>query len=103
MSPKVSFNRLADLFEPESPVPTGLLKEAVAVDFKSKAMIGVPDAQLRISFSPDSGDDILIRRIDPENALGYSVYASEEEYFDHLQSELYEPTEEDVLGGLGEQ
>ena len=102
MSPKVNFTPIEELFSPEGPVPPGLLKEAVIRDFKDKALIGVPDAELRISFSPPEGDDILIRRIDPENALGYSVYASEEEYFDHLQAELYEPTEEDILGGLGE-
>lgn len=102
MSPKLSIEPLSNLFEPDSPVPKELMKEAVVKDFKETALIGVPEANLRITFSPSEGDDILIHRIDPENALGYSVYASENDYFNHLQAELYEPSEEDVLGGLGE-
>lgn len=96
--PSIGFSRLQDLFERDAAIPSELIKEAVVSDFKDKELIGVPDVQLRISFSPQDGDDILIRRLDPENALGYSVYTDEEDYFNHLQAELYEPTEEDVLG-----
>jgi hypothetical protein len=98
--PKVNFTPIESLFREEGPVPPRLMKDSIVQDFKDKELIGVPDAELRISFPLQDGDDILIHRIDPENALGYSVYASEEDYFNHLQAELYEPTDEEILGGL---
>lgn len=91
---------LESLFEEGPPITKDLLKDSVVADFKQKELTGIPETQLRINFSPESGDDILIHRIDPENALGYSVHASEEDYFNHLSASLYEPTEEDILGGL---
>ena len=96
--PRVTLTRLQNLFEPDVAVPKDLLKEAVVKDFKNKELIGVPDTTLRITFSSPEGSDILIQKLDPENALGYSVYTDEEDYFNHLQAELYEPTEEDILG-----
>jgi hypothetical protein len=102
MALNVRFEPLEVLFDSEGPVPRGLLKQSVLEDFKSKNLVGIPDAQLGISFSENDPDGILISRIDPENALGYSVYASEKDYFDRLSMELYEPSEEDIQGGLGE-
>jgi len=100
--PSVSFEPLHELFEEDSPVPKELMKSDVVSDLRMKSFAGVPDASLRINFSGSEGDDILIHRVDPENALGYSVYASEKDYFDRLSAELYEPSEEDIQGGLGE-
>lgn len=99
--PRIEFEPLQNLFESDSAVPKELMKKQVVEDFKQTELIGVPDSCLEISFSPGEGDDILIRRVDPENALGYSVYPSEEDYFDHLSASLYQPTDEEILGGTG--
>jgi hypothetical protein len=93
---------IESLFELDSAVPKDLIKKHVAEDFKSKDLIGIPEAHLSITFSPDEDSDILIRRVDPENALGYSVFDSSSDYFNHLQNELYEPTDEEVLENLSE-
>ena len=102
MALSVTLSPLVSLFDEKNPVQKELLKEHVVDNFKQTNLIGVPDALVRINFNPEEGDDILIHRIDPENALGYSVHASEEDYFNHLSQSLYEPTEEDILGGLND-
>lgn len=100
MSPRLEFEPLVGLFEDDAPIPEGLLKHHVAEHFKLTHLTGVPDASLEITFYPSEGDDILIKRVDPEKALGYSVYAGEQDYFDRLSQELHIPTEEEVLGGI---
>jgi hypothetical protein len=92
----IRFQPLTALYE--DPVPKEQLLEGVAKDFKETSLMGVPEAELEISFKADNESDILIKRIDPENALGYSTYSGEDDYFDHLSAELHEPTDEEISG-----
>lgn len=90
----IQFEPLQELFEEASPVPPDLMKKAVVEDFKEKSLTGVPEIQLEIIFQPEDGSDILIRKVDPEKALGYNTFANENEYFNKLQDDMYIPEAE---------
>ncbi len=98
--PNVSFEPLQSLFDDGQGITKELFKADALDKFKQENLSGVPESRLQITFSSEEGDDILIEKIDPEKALGYSVYAGENDYFDRLSAELYEPSEEEVMGGL---
>ena len=100
MAPNIHFEPLSELFSDGPAYSKDLLKTHVLDDLKRKELIGTPDDHLRIRFNPEDGSDILVHKIDPENALGYSVYPNEKDYFDRLSASLYEPSEEDISGGL---
>lgn len=99
---RLDFEPLEALFGDSPAYAKELLKTHVLADFKDKELIGIPEDRLRIHFNPENGDDILIHKIDPENALGYSVYPNEKDYFDRLSASLYEPSEGEISGGLND-
>jgi len=84
----IYFEPLQELFDPEGPVPKELLTGQVYEDFRKKYMIGVPDGKIEVTFQPNESSDILIKKIDPEKALGYSTFTSDSDYFDRLDQEL---------------
>jgi hypothetical protein len=96
MGLRIDFEPLNKLFE-DGPISEDMMKQHVVRNLKSTVLAGTPDAFLEVSLEPDSGDDILIRKIDPENALGYSVYQGEGDYFNHISAQLYEPSLDEVL------
>jgi hypothetical protein len=87
---------MENLFSDGQGVTKELLKSDVLKYFKKTNLIGVPEAKLKTDFSPDSGDDILIEQVDPENALGYSIYSGDQEYYENLMASLYVPTQEEI-------
>ena len=101
LSPNIGFEPLQGLFEEGAGVTKDLLKDSVLHDLKLTYLAGIPEVALQINFSPDDGSDILIQKVDPKNALGYSVYADEQDYFAHLSASLHEPSESDAMGGTG--
>ena len=104
MTLKLSILPIKALFDPEGAVPKELLNQNILQDFKEKHLIGTPEACINISSTKDGDDGILWveKRVDPESALGYSVYAGEDDYFNHLRADLYTPTQDEILGALNE-
>lgn len=98
--PNISFEPLTSLFEEEPGNLSDLFKDAALTTLKHTELIGVPDVELQINFNPEDGSDILVKRIDPEKALGYSVFEGEEDYFNRLSAELYSPTEAEIEEAL---
>lgn len=94
----VSFEPLQKLFDEGGPIGPELFKQDVYSHLKSSRLGGTPEATLRIDFSPEDGSDILIEKVDPENALGYNVFGSKSEYFSHLSNSQYVPSEEELMG-----
>lgn len=84
------------LFKEEAPVPKDTLRGAVLEDFKLRELAGVPDQKLEISFNPDEGGDIIIKLIDPHAASGYLVFQDEAAYRNWLDSELYQPSQDEI-------
>lgn len=97
----LQFEPLNDLFS-SAPITLEDVKPAVLAHFKDAVLTGIPEVQMDISFSPSDGGDILVRKIDPEKALGYSVYNDPQHYYQNLSASLYEPSEEEILGAIGE-
>ena len=89
----IQFESLRELFQDDSAVPKDLMKPMILEDFRDKNLIGVPEANLQITFDTADGSDILIRKIDPEKALGYRTYEDESDYFNQLQLDMYVPGE----------
>jgi len=54
------------------------IKQAAIEDAKSKE---VPVEEPELSLDTPEGDDILEKKMDPEKALGYQSFESEEDYF----------------------
>jgi hypothetical protein len=75
------------------------MKNTVIEDFKEKNLPGVPEYHLQITLHPDDGSDILLRKIDPENAQGYRTYENESDYFNQLKLDLFAPTNSDLAAG----
>lgn len=92
----ITLTDVKSLFEEDSPVPEGTLKQTVVDDFKMKELIGIPDSKLEISFNPDDGSDIIIKLIDPHAASGYLVFQDENAYNDWLGKQLYEPSQDEI-------
>lgn len=92
----ITLTSMAPLFDDESAVPEGTLKEAVIADFKLNQLAGTPDEKLEISFNAGDGGDILIKLIDPNAAQGYLVFQDETAYNDWLNRQLYEPTQDEI-------
>lgn len=84
----IYFEPWQELFEPEQTVPKDLIVKHVYDDFKGKFLIGVPEIKLEVTFQGDESSDILVKKIDPEKALGYSTFSSESDYFERFGSEL---------------
>lgn len=95
----LSFEPLQELFNQDSAVPAKLMQDTVIEDFKAQELTGVPDLQLQITLSDDGSGDILVRKVDPEKALGYKVYDNETDYFDQLKLDMFVPTEADFAAG----
>lgn len=96
----LEFEPLTELMQDELVGTRHLFKKRVFDDFRSKSLTGSLDAHLEVDFNPLDGSDILVRKVDPENALGYSVFSDPGEYYQSLAASLYEPTEEDIQGAL---
>lgn len=72
--------------EPEG-VPKSTIKARVLEDLKLNALNGVSEQSTDIDFDPDDGSDILVKKIDPEKALGYQVFSDVNSYFARLEAE----------------
>lgn len=92
----ITLTSVEPLFKDESAAPGDTLKQIVLEDFKLNNLTGVPDQKLEISFNPDDGGDILIKRIDPHAASGYLVFQDETAYNDWLNKQLYEPSQDEI-------
>lgn len=100
MAIKLDFEPLDPLFESSPGDTSQLFKTMVFEDIKLTRLGGVLSTQIQVDFAPKDGSDILIRKLDPENALGYSVYADLSDYYQHLSASLYQPSDEEILGAL---
>lgn len=95
----IAIETVEDLFSPEEFIPKDLLKQSVFQHFKDSVLIGIPDAAIEVDFEPEDMSDILVRKIDPEKALGYRLFENEDSYFSYLNKQLYIPKESDFEGG----
>lgn len=89
---------LESLLNPENTVSKDLFKSAVLEHMKTTVLLGTSDRELEIDFQPVSEDDIIIKRVDPENALGYKVFSDADAYFKNLQLEMTTPSLEQIMG-----
>ena len=96
--PKIEFEPYGDLFEDGHGRTKSLLQDAVLKDLKMNVFTGVLEGQLKIDLSSGSGD-ILVSMIDPEKALGYSVYDSVDQYYEGMSEYLLEPDDDTILRG----
>lgn len=81
----------------ESKLPTKeTLRPFVLEKVKQDHVMEASDSRLEISFDTPEGDDILVKKIDPENALGYHTFSSEDDYFENVQTQLYRPSAEEL-------
>ena len=92
------FEPLSDLFEPTVGDTKEFFKNSIVKDIRMGDLAGTIDHQLKVEFDPADGSDILIQKVDPENALGYSVFSDPSDYYQHLTDSLYEPSDEEILG-----
>ena len=86
---RITFTPVVSPHDGMAQVDSGALKQAVSQDFKEKELIGVPDVALKIHYSPEDGNDILIEKIDPEKALGFRLFKSEDDYYTQLRIDQF--------------
>jgi hypothetical protein len=91
---------MRELLEPPVSVGKDILKDKVLTLLKRDFLRGASDQDLEISFDTPEGDDILVKKVDQENALGYRTFDSQESYFGQISAELYRPTPEEL--GFGD-
>lgn len=92
----IALKSVEPLFKDNVAAPKDTLRQVVVDDFKLNHLAGVPDQKLEISFNPDDGGDILIKLIDPHAASGYLVFQDETAYNDWLNTQLYEPSQDEI-------
>lgn len=89
---------LEPLLNPENTISKDLFKHAVLENMKVTVFPGVSERELEIDFQGNEESDILIKKVDPENALGYKVFQSADAYFQNLQLEMTPPSREQIMG-----
>lgn len=88
------FDDGGDGFNPDN------IKHSVTTDVKMSLLSGIPESKLKIDFSPSDGSDIVIKSVDPEKALGYSLHADTQSYYENLGASLHVPEDDELLGGI---
>lgn len=91
-----SLEPTGSLFEKPVQVTKEDLKSQALQRMKQDILMEAADHKLEISFDTPEGDDILIKKIDLENALGYRTFESEDAYFNQVDAELYRPSAEEL-------
>ncbi|NBO55675.1 MAG: hypothetical protein EBU84_14040 [Actinobacteria bacterium] len=95
---KIQFEPLEGLTDPAVGGTKDLFKSSVVGDIKMTQFAGTPEVLLQVEFDTADGSDILVRKVDPENALGYSVFSDQDDYYLKLSDSLYDPPDEEILG-----
>ena len=93
--PRYECERIEDLFTKDGGINKEYFKDKVVEHFKQNVLIGVADAHLAIDLEPSDESDILIKKIDPEKALGYQVHDNIDDYYKSLRRDLYVPQDSD--------
>lgn len=70
------------------------LKAFALQDVKTTLLTGISEKDL--SFEDLGEDGILIKKLDPENALGHFTFDSEEDYFNHTAMLMHRPTDREL-------
>lgn len=97
---KITFEPVTSPHEGQIHIESETIKQAVSSDFREKELIGVPDPAVRIDFSPSDGSDILIKKIDPEEALGNRLFKSEDDYYEQMRLDQFSEADAAVSSGV---
>ncbi len=94
------FEPLQSLFDDAPPYDKDSFKAEVFKEIRTADLAGYPESTIEADFSPTDGGDILIKAIDLEKALGYSLFASPKEYYENLKASLFEPADGALFGEI---
>ena len=94
------FEPLQSLFDNAPPYDKDSFKPEVLKDLKASDLAGYSESTIEADFSPSEGGDILVKVIDLEKALGYSLFDSPKEYYEFLKASLFEPADEGLFGEI---
>jgi hypothetical protein len=75
-------------------LPKDKLRELAISETKALYLAGIPEHEIKVEEVGE--DDIIITKIDRENALGFHTFDSEAEYFQHIDAQQYKPTPEEL-------
>lgn len=100
MANLLSFEPLDHLFDPLKTSPIEDLKKQVAQDAQLK--FGLKGFPAQIQLDVASEGDIITKQVDPHSAMGYLVFKDEKEYTSWMQAQLFEPTQDQIMGALGD-
>ncbi len=88
------------LFDDAPPYDKNSFKSEVLKEIRTGDLAGYPESTIEADFSPSEGGDILVKVIDLEKALGYSLFASPKEYYENLKASLFEPADGALFGEI---
>lgn len=94
------FESIESLFDDAPPYSKDAFKPAIFAEVRNSQLAGYPEPAIEADFSPTDGSDILIKAIDLEKALGYSLFASPGEYYENLKATLFEPADGRLFGEI---
>jgi rRNA-processing protein FCF1 len=90
----VSFESLFD--EHSATIDRELFKDEVAVKVKSSGK------NIEIDRSGRTGDDLIIKVLDPHQSMMYNVFSNDSDYKKWMHQSLHEPSEQEVMNSMRE-
>jgi hypothetical protein len=91
---KLHLEPTQDLFTAKPQISKEGIKALALQDAKITFLTGVAEQDL--SFEDQGENGILIKKLDPEKALGHFTYDSEEGFFKHIAMLMHRPTDREL-------
>jgi len=91
----VTFEPMTQLYQPVAENIKDLFKGSVVQKMKDSEFIGTPEAYLQINLEGDSESDIVIRKVDPRESLGYRIFKSKEDHYRDLDAQMAVPSSQE--------
>jgi hypothetical protein len=88
----ISFESLFD--EKSATVDKELFKDDIVVAAKSMGQ------SVEIDRTGKTGDDLVIKVLDPHKSMMYNVFNSDDDYKKWVRQSLHEPTEDEIMQSL---